>query len=162
MKKFKINLYITDDELIVIKKLFKEYEHKLGVSLCFQNFDEELALLPGKYAEPIGTILLAKIDEEIVGVVALRKIEEGVCEMKRLYVQDAARGLGIGNALCEELISSAKQKGYHTMKLDTLARLTSATKIYHSLGFSEVKPYNFNPEDDVLYFELNLSESVTH
>ncbi len=156
MKKFEINSYSSDSQLINVKKLFIEYEKYLGIDLCFQDFETELANLPGKYAEPEGVILLATVNDEAVGVVALRKIEDGICEMKRLYVQESARGLGIARAFSEKLIELAKAKGYHTMKLDTLARLEAATKLYRSLGFQEVKPYNFNPEEDVLYFELSL------
>jgi putative acetyltransferase len=156
MKKFEINSYSSDNQQFIVEKLFREYEKYLGIDLCFQDFEAELANLPGKYAEPEGTILLASVNDDYVGVVALRKIEDGICEMKRLYVQESARGLGIARTFSEKLIEVARTKGYHTMKLDTLARLEAATNLYRSLGFQEVKPYNFNPEEDVLYFEMKL------
>lgn len=157
LKKVEIIFQNTDNEIIIIKKLFQEYADNLAVDLCFQNFQEELDNLPGKYAPPEGLILLAKQGEDYLGVVALRKIEAGVCEMKRLYVRPQGRGLGLGKLLSKKLLEAAKTLGYHTMKLDTLGRLTAATNLYRSLGFQQVQPYNVNPEEDVLYFEKRLA-----
>lgn len=146
----------TIDEIKVVKKLFIEYQAYLGISLCFQGFQEELDLLPGKYASPTGIILLAKENENIVGVVALKPLEEGVCEMKRLFVLPKYQSYGIGKLLTERLLLEAKKLQYHRMKLDTLERLASAVALYRKLGFEETKPYNFNPEGDILYFEKQL------
>lgn len=144
------------EDLEEIKALFREYEKFLGVSLCFQNFEEELAKLPAKYAEPEGVILLAKVDEVSAGCAALWKLEEGVCEMKRLYVKPTYQGLGLGKKLANAIIDEAQKKGYKKMKLDTLRRLESANNLYKSLQFTETIPYNYNPEDDVAYYEKDL------
>jgi ribosomal protein S18 acetylase RimI-like enzyme len=140
-----------------VKELFRAYEKGLGLDLCFQGFEEELSGLPGKYAEPNGCILVYEINEIMAGVVALRPIEKGVCEMKRLYVKDEFRGQKIGNILAEAVIKEAKLKGYSLMKLDTLARLEPAITIYKNLGFRETEAYNYNPDDTVLYFEKKLN-----
>lgn len=139
-----------------IKALFLEYEKFLGISLCFQNFEKELNSLPDPYNEPNGSILIAKIKNEIVGVVALKQLDEKNCEMKRLYVKPDFHGFGIGKALAIEILKIAKEKKYYSMKLDTLERLSSAVILYKILGFIETKPYNFNPEMDILYFEKKL------
>ncbi|RYU93506.1 GNAT family N-acetyltransferase [Emticicia agri] len=146
----------SSEDLEEIKELFREYQNFLGVSLCFQNFEEELTKLPAKYAEPEGSIFLAKVDGQSAGCVALWKLEEGICEMKRLYVRPAFQGLGLGKKLTEIILGEAKEKGYKTMKLDTLRRLESANHLYKSLQFIETKPYNYNPEGDVAYFEKAL------
>ena len=146
----------STEDLEEIKALFREYEKFLGVSLCFQNFEEELAKLPAKYAEPEGSIFLAKVDGASAGCVALWKLEEGVCEMKRLYVKPAFQGLGLGKKLAQTIMAEAEKKGYKKMKLDTLRRLASANHLYKSLQFTETIPYNYNPEGDVAYFEKDL------
>lgn len=139
-----------------IKELFREYQSFLGVSLCFQNFEDELAKLPAKYAEPDGSIFLAMVDGKSAGCVALWKLEEGVCEMKRLYVRPEFQGLGLGKKLAQIIIEEAQKKDYKKMKLDTLRRLESANYLYKSLQFTETTPYNYNPEGDVAYFEKDL------
>lgn len=144
------------EDLEEIKTLFREYVAFLGISLSFQRFEEELAKLPAKYAEPEGAIYLAKVDGQSAGCVALWKLEEGVCEMKRLYVRPSFQGLGLGKKLAYVIMEEAQQKGYTKMKLDTLRRLESANRLYKSLKFSETNPYNYNPEDDVAYFEKDL------
>ncbi len=144
------------EDLEEIKSLFREYEKFLGVSLCFQNFEEELAKLPAKYAEPEGSIFLAKVDGVSAGCIALWKLEEGVCEMKRLYVKPDFQGIGLGKKLAQTIIEEAQNKGYKKMKLDTLRRLESANHLYKSLQFTETTSYNYNPEDDVAYFEKDL------
>lgn len=146
----------TTEELDAVRELFTEYQQFLGFSLCFQGFDEELKKLPYKYAEPDGTILLATVDGETAGVVALWKLEEGICEMKRLYVRPKFQGIGLGRKLAVSIIEEARKKGYFKMKLDTVKRLETAISMYKSLGFIETKPYNYNPEDDVKYFEMEL------
>lgn len=144
------------EDLEEIKALFREYERFLGVSLCFQNFEEELAKLPAKYAEPEGSIFLAKVDGVSAGCIAMWKLEDGVCEMKRLYVKPDFQGLGLGKKLAHVIMEEAKKKGYKKMKLDTLRRLESANRLYKSLQFTETTPYNYNPENDVAYFEKDL------
>lgn len=139
-----------------IRTLFREYEAFLGVDLCFQSFEEELRTLPGKYAEPKGRLYLALCDGEAAGCIALRPNGETACEMKRLFVREKYRGLGIGELLAKQLISDAKEIGYQTMRLDTLESLTSAVALYRKHGFEETDAYYDNPYEEVVYFELQL------
>ncbi len=143
-------------ELEQVREIFIEYAEFLQVDLCFQNFEKELQTLHEVYSPPKGCIILANEDEQIIGCVALKPIEEGVCEMKRLYVRPSGRRKGLGKELVEELIRFAKESGYKTMKLDTLTTLTEAVKLYRSMGFIETKPYVYNPLNEVLYFELTI------
>lgn len=139
------------------RELFREYESWLGLDLCFQGFEEELNALPGKYAEPEGRLLLAEADGLLAGCAAMRKLEEGVCEMKRLFVRDGFRGMQIGNSLIERLIGEARSSGYAKMRLDTFpAKMGKAVKLYESHGFREITPYYSNPHDGVLFMELDL------
>lgn len=144
------------NEMEIVKELFIKYQAHLGISLCFQGFQEELENLPGKYSEPTGTILLAKDGEKVVGIVALKQLEEEVCEMKRLFVLPDYQGYGIGKMLTESLLNKAKDLNFKIMKLDTLGRLESAVALYQKLGFEQTNPYNINPEEDILYFEKKL------
>ncbi|MEA5257386.1 GNAT family N-acetyltransferase [Arcicella aquatica] len=146
----------SPDELDEVRKIFIEYAEYLKIDLCFQDFEKELQTLSKVYAAPAGCIILAKINEEIVGCVALKPIAEGVCEMKRLYVKPIARGHKVGRKLVEELITFAKNANYQTMKLDTLTTLTEAIGLYRSFGFQATSAYVYNPLDEVLYFELSL------
>lgn len=143
-------------ELDMMRDLFREYEQFLQVDLCFQGFEQELANLPGKYAPPDGALLLALRNEQPVGCVALRKLEENICEMKRLYVKPQGRGTGLGKKLAEEIITIARQRGYMLMRLDTLETLTEAVSLYQRLGFRQVPPYYDNPLPGALYWELDL------
>src|SRR6185436_8043572 len=128
------------------RELFEEYAAGLGISLCFQNFDQELAELPGGYAPPSGRLLLAVEEDEVMGCVALRKIGDGVGEMKRLYVRPAFRGRRLGRTLTEKLIAEASLIGYTSMRLDTLpGKMDQAIAMYRSLGFQEIAPYYKNP-----------------
>lgn len=139
------------------RKLFREYEAWVGINLCFQNFEQEVAELPGRYAPPLGRLWLAFDDEELVGCIALRKIGEGVCEMKRLYLRLQARGRGIGRQLALRIVDEARGIGYERMRLDTLpGKMDGAIAIYRSLGFREIEAYYSNPVEDVLFMELVL------
>jgi len=137
-----------------IRTLFAEYEQDLPFDLAFQNFREELAGLPGRYALPSGRLLLAQCEGETVGCVALRQIGEDLCEMKRLFVRPAFRGRGIGKALAQAIVEQARRIGYKRMRLDTV--LEPAKSLYRSLGFREIPPYQPVPIEGVVFMELEL------
>ena len=146
----------TNEDIRIVRALFEEYADSLGFDLCFQNFEEELANLPGCYARPEGCILLARYNEEIAGCVALRKLSDGICEGKRLYVRPKFRGLKIGKKLVEAIIAEARKIGYIHMRGDTLASMKAAQALYASLGFKQIKPYCYNPIEDAKFIELKL------
>jgi len=139
-----------------IRELFFEYASSLDFKLCFQDFDNELASLPGEYIPPNGRLYLAFERSEPVGCVGLRRLEEGACEMKRLYVKPNHRREGIGRALAELVIGDARNIGYSKMRLDTVAAMIPAITLYRSLGFKEIPPYRHNPIASAIYFEHNL------
>jgi putative acetyltransferase len=139
------------------RELFQEYAQSLGVNLCFQNFEQELAGLPGHYAPPDGRLLLAEYDGQLAGCVALHKWEDGVCEMKRLYLRPSFRGKGLGRAIAEKIIVEARSIGYQRMQLDTIGPLMKdAVEMYRKLGFREIAPYRPNPIAGAMYMELQL------
>ena len=141
--------------------LFNEYAQALGIDLCFQGFDEELAALPGDYAAPQGGLLLAFVDGELAGCGAFRPLPDAdyanACEMKRLYVRRAFRRFGLGRLLAQALIDRATQAGYSAMLLDTLDDMEAARGLYQTLGFVEVPPYYFNPLPGAHYLKVDLA-----
>jgi len=142
------------------RELFKEYEAWLEVDLCFQSFEKELAELPGKYAPPDGRLLLAIDNGKVAGCAAVRKIDDGICEIKRLFVRDESRGRGLGRKLAEAIIREARQIGYERMRLDTLPpKMNGAIALYRSLGFKEIAPYYDNPVPGAKVMELDLGLS---
>lgn len=147
----------TSDDIETTRMLFREYEKWLNMDLCFQSYEEELQNLPGKYAPPDGRLYLATIGDDPVGCIALRKIGDGICEMKRLYLKDAARGRGLGKELIEKIIADAREIGYAKMRLDTYPpKMGKAVSLYESHGFQRIEPYYDNPHEGVLYMELDL------
>jgi ribosomal protein S18 acetylase RimI-like enzyme len=144
------------DDLKTARDLFEQYAHSLGFDLGFQDFAAELENLPGDYAPPHGCILLAKEGKHTVGCVALRKWDETISEMKRLYVIPEERGKGVGRKLAETVILRAKELGYKHMRLDTLSSMQAANRLYSSLGFHPIAPYRYNPLAGAQFYELSL------
>jgi GNAT superfamily N-acetyltransferase len=150
----------TPAEIDQARELFKEYETGLGISLCFQNFEQELAGLPGDYAPPDGRLMLAFVRGDLAGCVGLRKLGEGVCEMKRLFVRETSRGAGLGLKLTNHVIENARDIGYERMRLDTLpGKMDKAIELYRALGFKEIDPYYNNPVPGAIFMELDLRET---
>ncbi len=147
----------TPGDIEQARELFREYSAWVEIDLCFQNFEKELAELPGHYVPPDGRLLLASHNGQLAGCVAMRKIGEGVCEMKRLFVRDAFRGQGIGRNLIESVIRTAREIGYERMRLDTLPpKMNDAIALYRSFGFKEIEPYYENPVPGAKFMELSL------
>lgn len=142
----------TPEDIAAVKAIFEAFLDFLPIDLGFQGIDEEMQAFPGFYE----FMLIAKKDGVPVGAVALKEHDPAVCEMKRLYVLPQGRGTGAGRLLCERLMQDAKTCGYNKMLLDSLRRLEVAVALYQKLGFTEIEPYNFNPEDDVVYMERAL------
>jgi putative acetyltransferase len=152
----KITAAQSPDEIEEVRHLFWEYETFLGVDLSFQGFEDELASLPGKYAPPTGALFIAVSGRRTVGCAALRKLEDAVCEMKRLFVRPQFRGRGLGRHLAVRIVDEAIRLGYSMMLLDTLDTLKRAMKLYESLGFVRTEPYYHNPLPGVVYWKLDL------
>jgi len=139
-----------------VQTLFEEYADELGIDLCFQGFDTELRDLPGKYSPPGGVLLVVLDGDEPIACGAMRPLETITCELKRIYVRPSHRSNGLGRRITEDLIERSDELGYAYVRLDSLRRLDSAMRLYESLGFTEIRPYNYNPESDVVYFQLSL------
>ncbi|WP_130482894.1 GNAT family N-acetyltransferase [Sphaerotilus mobilis] len=148
-----------------VRIVFREYADSLGIDLCFQGFEDELAGLPGDYAEPRGLLLLAMVDGEVAGCGAFRPLpdadEPNACEMKRLFVRRPFRRFGFGRLIAERLLEHAREAGYSSMYLDTLDDMEAARELYASLGFVEVPPYYFNPIAGAHYLRADLTGGVT-
>jgi len=148
----------TSRDIEDAERLFVEYAESLGFDLSFQDFDAELADLSGHYAPPLNCLLLARVDGHAVGCVAMKRFDEGICEMKRLYVRPGHRGFGIGKALCNAVIEAARQAGHERMRLDTVLPRDAAMGLYYSLGFENIEPYRYNPMKNAAYLELRLRQ----
>ena len=146
----------TDELISKAKDLFQEYAESLRFDLSFQNFDAELDSFPTQYSLPSGDLFLALSENRPIGCVGIRFLEEGICEMKRLYVRPKFRGSNAGRELCEAAIQSGKTLGYERMRLDTVPSMEIANRLYNSLGFVEIEPYRHNPIDGAIYLELIL------
>lgn len=153
---FDLRQAASADDVATARSLFEEYQRDLGISLCFQGFDEELATLPGAYAPPSGRLLLAFASDGPAGCVALRKIEEGICELKRLWVRPGFRGTGLGRRLVETILREARAEGYRRVRLDTLPSMRAAQALYLSMGFSDIPPYNEHPIEGTRFMEAAL------
>ncbi|MGM9491625.1 GNAT family N-acetyltransferase [Ideonella sp. YS5] len=155
----------SPEALAATREILSEYAESLGIDLCFQGFDAELAGLPGDYAEPGGTLLLAYVDGELAGCGAMRPLSDvdyaNACEMKRLYVRRAFRRFGLGRLLAEALLDHAVQAGYSVMLLDTLDDMEAARELYATLGFEEIPPYYYNPIPGAHYLKAELQGSTT-
>jgi GNAT superfamily N-acetyltransferase len=146
----------SPEQIDAAREIFIEYEKWLGVSLCFQGFEEELASLPGKYAPPKGRLFLAYFDSELAGCGAFRRFEDNVCEIKRIYVREQFRGHGIGREMLEKLIDEARSSAYDLMRLDSwIPRMQTAIAMYRKFGFYEIEPYNENPYE-MIFMEKSL------
>ena len=143
-----------------VRVIFREYAQGLGVDLCFQDFETELATLPGEYADPRGALLLATVDGQLAGCCALRPMDAAdypnAAEMKRLYVRRAFRGLGLGRQLAEAMLDAARQAGYSSVLLDTLDEMEAARALYEDLGFEEIPPYYHNPIAGAHYLKADV------
>ena len=151
---------VSDEELERVRAIFREYATSLGIDLCFQGFEEELAQLPGQYAGPRGALLMALVDGELAGCCALRPLDSvdysNACEMKRLYVRQNFRRLGLGRQLAEAMMDCARLAAYDCVLLDTLDEMESARVLYQDLGFEEVPPYYHNPIAGAHYLMAKL------
>ena len=160
MSEVRLREAATEADVSTVRRLFRDYadwfEATFQHDLCFQGFEEELASLPGKYAPPAGNLWIAEGAGGPLGIVALRPLEGDICEMKRLWVSEAARGMGLGRRLIEASFAGARAAGYKRMRLDTIGGMEGAIALYRAYGFTEIPPYCENPLPGVIYFELVL------
>ena len=151
-----IKIATTTPDFDLGKTLFKEYAQSLGVDLSFQDFESELQTITQQYNKPNGALLLIFKEGQAIGCAGIRKLEAHTAELKRMYLQDAYRGQGIGITLLTRSIETAKALGYHTIRLDTLRNMTAAQQLYKSFGFYEIPAYRFNPLEGTIYMEKEL------
>ena len=157
MTQFRIRQAESHADIAIVRSLFLEYEGTLGINLCFQGFEKELADLPGAYAPPDGALLIAEtIDAMVAGCVAMRPLEDHACEMKRLYVKPEFRKAGLGDLLVQKIVQASGQHGYGTIRLDTLPSMESAIRLYERFGFRDIPPYRLNPVAGTRYMALDL------
>jgi len=157
VKDFVFHQAASPHDIAQARELFLEYAQSLGFSLCFQNFETELAHLPGDYAPPGGRLLLAEYEGQLAACVALHKLDADICEMKRLYLRPQFRGRGLGRILADRILAEARQIGYRRMRLDTVEPvMKDAVAMYRKLGFKEIPAYRPNPNAGTLYMELLL------
>ncbi|MFK7933015.1 MAG: site-specific tyrosine recombinase XerD [Saprospiraceae bacterium] len=156
----KIQIAASEEQLAAVRKLLYEYATWRGFDAALGKFEEEIAQLPYRYAAPTGVLLLATYDEKTAGCVALQKIDEGIGEMKRMYVSPDFRGEKIGQQLIQVLLAEAKQLGYTTMRLDTHPSMQKAQQLYQAMGFREIERYNNNPIEGIRFFELKLTNET--
>lgn len=147
---------IFPDDLPAVTAIFREYVLSPTANLDFQDYEQEFAELPGKYAEPDGGVLLAVVEGRVVGCAALRRVEDGTCELKRVYVRPVARGMDLGRKLVEEMLRVAREAGYWRMCLDVLPEFVAAQRLYESLGFVTAEPVSFNPVPGTRFLALDL------
>ncbi len=159
--RFEIVTSETPENVELTRVIFREYEAWLGLDLCFQGFEAELAGLPGKYSPPAGRLILAFVDDELAGSVALRPLDERTCEMKRLFVRPEFQGIGLGSRLIDSVITAAKEIGYERLRLDTFPpKMGKAVGLYEARGFREIEPYYDNPNVETLFMELDLTSHI--
>lgn len=147
---------IFPDDLPAVTAIFREHVQSPTANLDFQDYEQEFAELPGKYAEPDGGVLLAVVEGRVVGCAALRRVEDGTCELKRVYVRPVARGMDLGRKLVEEMLRVAREAGYRRMCLDVLPEFVAAQRLYESLGFVTAEPVSFNPVPGTRFLALDL------
>ena len=150
---------VTESDYKTAKELFLEYASELGFDLCFQNFDEEIKQLGTQYGRPEGILYLVKRADNFEGCAGVRKLGDGICELKRMYLRHSLRGKGAGKLLLEKTFEGARKLGYGIMRLDTLPRMAAAISMYEKYGFREIAPYRLNPVEGAKYYEKNLSEN---
>lgn len=150
----------SDEEYVEAKKLFREYAALINIDLTFQKFEEELSTINKMYAPPTGGIILCKADEIFVGCIAIRKIADSICELKRMYVSPFFQNRGIGKELLEKALQLAIDYNYKFIRLDTLNHMISAIHLYKHYGFYEIEPYYFNPNTTAVFFEKRLQEYI--
>lgn len=153
-----ITIEYAYDKLDIIRTLFREYSDSLGIDLQFQAFEKELANLPDKYALDDGRLYIAYVDGEVAGCIGLRRFDDTRCELKRLFIREEFRHLGLGQQLSLRVIDDARQIGYQQILLDTLSTMTPAMNLYRKLGFSQIAAYYHNPINEAVYFGLDLSQ----
>jgi ribosomal protein S18 acetylase RimI-like enzyme len=151
---------MIESDLPAVRQLLEEYARWIGIDLSFQEFDDELANLPGKYAPPQGRLMIALHDGHLAGCAAIRPLENGICEMKRLYIRPSHRGFGIGKRLANCVVQEATGLGYRAMRLDTLPSMTEAQALYRGLGFIPIDAYYENPVSGAVYMELRLNRCI--